>query len=365
MLAMELKPEHRFQTVSDMRDAVKTLQAREAREVLKEEKHQKKPTEKQEKVLEIKEESRSGKALIYIVLISLIVFGGYLYLTINGDGYDGNMQGYQGEETSEVDMQNQSKSDNGAEIQRQREEERQRELEMQREEEKRVREQESEKNKKITEPVSASKSEFFSCEDWDIRYRPYIIGCQSTRIGEIQACLGLIRHNEINETNKFDYRTQKALINIEVDMSKGITVEIYNRVIINCGLKERAINTENSGSVVKLENDANEKSEEIYDVVENSPAFPGGMEGWNDYLRKNLKYPTQARRMTIEGTVIVTFVVNADGSIQDVEILRGIGGGCDEEALRVVSNAPKWTPGQSRGGPVRVRMRLPIRFSLG
>ena len=108
-----------------------------------------------------------------------------------------------------------------------------------------------------------------------------------------------------------------------------------------------------------------QKADEIFDVVENSPEFPGGMEAWNEYLRKNLKYPTQARRMGIEGTVYVVFVVNTDGTVQDVELLRGIGGGCDEEALRVVKGAPKWTPGKQRGRPVRVRMRLPIRFKLG
>ncbi|AWW29394.1 energy transducer TonB [Echinicola strongylocentroti] len=107
-----------------------------------------------------------------------------------------------------------------------------------------------------------------------------------------------------------------------------------------------------------------EKAEEIFDVVETMPTPPGGMEGWNKYLSKNLKYPTQARRMGIEGTVYVVFVVNTDGSIQDVGILRGIGGGCDEEAMRVVRNAPNWQPGKQRGRPVRVKMRLPIRFKL-
>ncbi|MDN3668074.1 energy transducer TonB [Echinicola jeungdonensis] len=107
-----------------------------------------------------------------------------------------------------------------------------------------------------------------------------------------------------------------------------------------------------------------EKADEIFDVVETMPQPPGGMEGWMKYLNKNLKYPTQARRMGIEGTVYVVFVVNTDGSIQDVGILRGIGGGCDEEAVRVVKNAPKWTPGKQRGRPVRVKMRLPIRFKL-
>lgn len=108
-----------------------------------------------------------------------------------------------------------------------------------------------------------------------------------------------------------------------------------------------------------------EKADEIFDVVENSPNPPGGMEAWNQYLGKNLKYPTQARRMGIEGTVYVVFVVNTDGTLQDVDVLRGIGGGCDEEAIRVVKNAPKWEPGKQRGRPVRVRMRLPIKFKLG
>jgi len=107
-----------------------------------------------------------------------------------------------------------------------------------------------------------------------------------------------------------------------------------------------------------------EKADQIFDVVETMPSPPGGMEGWNKYLSNNLKYPTQARRMGIEGTVYVVFVVNTDGSIQDVEILRGIGGGCDEEAMRVVAAAPKWEPGKQRGKPVRVKMRLPIRFKL-
>jgi protein TonB len=108
-----------------------------------------------------------------------------------------------------------------------------------------------------------------------------------------------------------------------------------------------------------------EKVDEIFDVVETQPSPPGGMSAWNKYLSDNLKYPTQARRMGVEGSVIVVFVVNTDGSIQDVEVLRGIGGGCDEEAVRVVKGAPKWEPGKQRGRPVRTRMRLPIRFKLG
>lgn len=140
-------------------------------------------------------------------------------------------------------------------------------------------------------------------------------------------------------------------------------VEIEEKIEVNFDLdvKEETVIKE----VIIADAPVVEKPDEIFDVVENAPNPPGGMSGWNQYLSKNLKYPTQARRMGIEGTVYVVFVVNTDGTIQDVAILRGIGGGCDEEALRVVSNAPKWEPGKQRGRPVRVRMRLPIRFKLG
>lgn len=108
-----------------------------------------------------------------------------------------------------------------------------------------------------------------------------------------------------------------------------------------------------------------EKPDQIFDVVETQPNPPGGQAGWNKYLSDNLKYPTQARRMGIEGTVIVVFVINTDGTVQDVEVLRGIGGGCDEEAVKVVKSSPTWNPGMQKGKAVRTRMRLPIRFKLG
>ncbi|GAB2615986.1 energy transducer TonB [Belliella aquatica] len=140
-------------------------------------------------------------------------------------------------------------------------------------------------------------------------------------------------------------------------------IEIEEKIEVNfdVDVKEETVIKE----IVISDAPVEEKAETIFDVVENAPNPPGGMEGWNKYLSNNLKYPTQARRMGIEGTVYVVFVVNTDGSIQDVDVLRGIGGGCDEEALRVVKAAPKWEPGKQRGRPVRVRMRLPIRFKLG
>ncbi len=141
-------------------------------------------------------------------------------------------------------------------------------------------------------------------------------------------------------------------------------VKIEEKIDVNfdVDVKETTVIKEVAIKEVVIEE---EKADVIFDVVETQPNPPGGMAGWNKYLSDNLKYPTQARRMGVEGTVIVVFVINTDGSIQDVEVLRGIGGGCDEEAVKIVKGAPKWEPGKQRGKPVRTRMRLPIRFKLG
>jgi TonB family protein len=111
-------------------------------------------------------------------------------------------------------------------------------------------------------------------------------------------------------------------------------------------------------------NDVGKDGKEIFDVTEVQPNPPGGMEGWSEYLSSNLAYPNQARQMGVEGTVIVVFLINSDGSVSDAEILRGIGAGCDEEALRVVQNSPNWSPAQQKGQVVNSRMRLPVRFKL-
>ncbi|WP_425639943.1 energy transducer TonB [Algoriphagus yeomjeoni] len=102
----------------------------------------------------------------------------------------------------------------------------------------------------------------------------------------------------------------------------------------------------------------------IVDFVDVQAMFKGGMDAWYAYLNKNLKYPAQAKRIGIEGMVIVRFVVNTDGSIQDIELVRTIGGGCDEIAKEVIENSPNWTPGRIGGRAVRSRMTMPIRFRL-
>ncbi len=103
---------------------------------------------------------------------------------------------------------------------------------------------------------------------------------------------------------------------------------------------------------------------EIFTVVESMPEFPGGAGELYKYLGQNIKYPPLAKESGIQGRVFVNFVVEPDGSISNVKVLRGIGGGCDEEAVRVVESMPSWKPGKQRGKAVRVSYNLPIKFTL-
>ncbi len=107
-----------------------------------------------------------------------------------------------------------------------------------------------------------------------------------------------------------------------------------------------------------------EVADEIFQFVEQQPEPKGGMKAFYQYVSKNMVYPALARRSAVEGKVYVQFVIDKDGSINNVVILKGIGFGCDEEAKRVLESSPKWKPGKQRGKPVRVRMSLPIVFTL-
>ena len=116
--------------------------------------------------------------------------------------------------------------------------------------------------------------------------------------------------------------------------------------------------------VVVVQEEEEISEEVIFTVVEDQPSYPGGEEARIRYLQENLRYPQMAREAGIQGTVFVTFVVERDGSVTDVRVLRGIGGGCDEEAVRVVQNMPRWNPGRQRGQPVSFKFKIPIRFLL-
>ncbi len=102
----------------------------------------------------------------------------------------------------------------------------------------------------------------------------------------------------------------------------------------------------------------------VYSVVEKMPTYPGGTEAMIIFLVQNIKYPEAAKSKKLQGTVYVSFIVSPEGAIRDAKIHRGIGSGCDEEALRVVNMMPKWNPGQIKGKPVNVSFMLPVKFML-
>lgn len=104
--------------------------------------------------------------------------------------------------------------------------------------------------------------------------------------------------------------------------------------------------------------------QQIFTIVEEQPEFPGGMAECYKWIGKNLQYPTISAENGVQGRVTVNFVVNADGSIVDVKVLRGVDPYLDKEAIRVVSKMPKWKPGKQRGKAVRCSFNLPVRFKL-
>lgn len=104
------------------------------------------------------------------------------------------------------------------------------------------------------------------------------------------------------------------------------------------------------------------KKGEVYQFVEQMPEFPGGMKKMQEYLASNISYPRMARQSKIEGRVFIQFVVSKDGSLRDYKVLRGIGGGCEQEAIRVLKRMPKWKPGRQNGKLVPVMFTLPVMF---
>lgn len=115
---------------------------------------------------------------------------------------------------------------------------------------------------------------------------------------------------------------------------------------------------------IKEEKEPEEDPNVIFAIVEEQASPKNGMKAFYDFVYSKIKYPAQARRMQVEGRVFCEFVVNKDGSIQDVKVIRGIGAGCDEEAVKAISQSPHWNPGKQRGKSVRSKFQLAIVFKL-
>lgn len=109
---------------------------------------------------------------------------------------------------------------------------------------------------------------------------------------------------------------------------------------------------------------AKQDGSKIYERLEKMPSFPGGVKALMDYLNKNIKYPAAAENKNIQGRVIVQYVVQKDGSITDVKVVKSVHPLLDAEAIRVTATMPKWIPGENNGNPVSVRYTMPITFRL-
>jgi periplasmic protein TonB len=141
--------------------------------------------------------------------------------------------------------------------------------------------------------------------------------------------------------------------------------DIFNQDELAQTTNEAVAVTEEVAEVVTKEEVIEvEESKPVFTIVEEMPSFPGGEAERNKFLATNIVYPQQATENGIQGTVYVSFVVDSKGNVTDVKVLRGIGGGCDEEALRVVKMMPQWHPGKQNGKQVRVLFNMPIYFKL-
>jgi len=111
-------------------------------------------------------------------------------------------------------------------------------------------------------------------------------------------------------------------------------------------------------------NPTEDKQERVFDVVEVMPQYPGGIPQMMKFIVSNIKYPKDAIKKGMQGAVVVQFVVEPDGSVSNVHVVRSVFPSLDTEAVRMVKAMPKWSPGMQNGKPVRVRFNVPIRFSL-
>ena len=178
----------------------------------------------------------------------------------------------------------------------------------------------------------------------------------------------LLRQTEVVEEEMVEITKQEEQKPQPVEMPKQTTqleivqddVEVED-IEINADVDQNEV-IEEYVPVEVEEEDVQEQ--EIFQIVEEMPAYPGGDQRLMEYVAKNIKYPQIARETGIQGRVFVGFVVEPDGSVSNVKVLRGIGGGCDEEAMRVVKSMPKWKPGKQRGKAVRVSYMLPVNFKL-
>ena len=189
----------------------------------------------------------------------------------------------------------------------------------------------------------------------DIKYAPTECHHKGDCAGTCPKCEAEVRWLE----QQLQLRRQLGKAVAVVGVSMGLAA------LTSCESQLTEMNADNSISSAMTQSVGNRISEWMGDIVEHHPSFPGGQQALLDFLRQNVNYPEQAKKDSIEGRVVVGFVIDTDGSITDPKIVRSVHPLLDAEALRVVKLMPKWEPGSENGTPVKVKYNLPISFKIG
>ena len=199
----------------------------------------------------------------------------------------------------------------------------------------------------------------------------------------LSACYVALEWTE-KEVTKYEVADTEFLFEDEIEIQQTtqetpppppppapVEVEVLNVVEDDVEVEEIQINTEDDKDVEvviapPVEAPVEEEEEEvIFVVVESMPEFPGGPQAMMKYIAENIKYPVIAQENGIQGRVICQFVVEKDGKVSDIQVVRSSGeASLDKEAVRVINSMPKWKPGKQRGKPVRVKYTLPVNFRL-
>ena len=158
-------------------------------------------------------------------------------------------------------------------------------------------------------------------------------------------------------------RVIKGMPKWKPGIQKGKPVRVSYQIPINFKLADDA-QTKSAKKTEANKPDMKPDKDGVYQIVEEMPQYPGGEQAMMDFVSKNVVYPKEAQEKGISGRVFVSFIVEKDGSVSNVDVKRGIGGGCDDEAVRVIKAMPKWKPGKQDGKPVRVSYMMPITFKL-
>lgn len=197
-------------------------------------------------------------------------------------------------------------------------------------------------------------------------------GDNNTALTNLQSCVeALTKTNSKIEAlytyiyfNKKDYLKAKKHMTSYFDVASEDHSDYRKMISLLAETKSKAKEImQQRENIAKTNPEANEESE-VYTMVEKPAQFKGGMGEFIRWLQANLTYPDEAIKMGVTGKVFVQFVVNSDGSLSDVKMIKGIGFGCNDEALRIMNMCPDWIPAEQRGIAVRHRLIIPISFNL-